>query len=70
MLAVDFNTMPTIYLNIPADEVSDFMNPGDLEFRNAVYGLTKNDKFELIYADVYNKASGKTYKYDNLDRES
>lgn len=41
MLAVDFNTMPTIYLNIPADEVSDFMNPGDLEFRNAVYGLTK-----------------------------
>ena len=62
MLAVDFNTMPTIYLNIPADEVSDFMNPGDLEFRNAVYGLTKNDKFELIYADVYNKASGKTYK--------
>lgn len=70
MLALDFNTMPTIYLNIPAEEVSDFMNPGDLEFRNAVYGLTKNDKFELIYADVYNKTSGKTYKYDNLDRES
>lgn len=70
MLALDFNTMPTIYLNIPAEEVSDFMNPGDLEFRNAVYGLTKNDKFELIYADVYNKASGKTYKYDNLNRES
>jgi len=70
VLALDFNTMPTIYLNVPAEEVSDFMNPGDLEFRNAKYGLTKNDKFELIYADVYNKASGKTYKYDNLDRES
>lgn len=70
MLAVDFNTMPTIYLNIPAEEVADFMNPGDLEFRNAVYGLTRNDKFELIYADVYNKHSGKTYTYDNLDRQS
>ena len=47
MLAVDFNTMPTIYLNIPADEVSDFMNPGDLEFRNAVYGLTKKINLNL-----------------------
>ena len=70
VLALEFNTMPTIYLDVPIEEVSDFMNPGDLEFRNAKYGLTKNDKFELIYADVYNKASGKTYKYDNLDRES
>lgn len=70
VLALEFNTMPTIYLDVPAEEVSDFMNPGDLEFRNAKYGLTKNDKFELIYADVYNKATGKTYKYDNLNRES
>lgn len=70
VLALEFNTMPTIYLDVPTEEVSDFMNPGNLEFRNAKYGLTKNDKFELIYADVYNKASGKTYKYDNLDRES
>lgn len=70
MLAVGFNTMPTIYLNVPASEVGDFMNPGDLEFRNAKYGLTKQDKFELIYADVYNKVSGKTYVFDNLDRQS
>lgn len=70
MLAVSFNTMPTIYLNVPASEVGDFMNPGDLEFRNAKYGLTKQDKFELIYADVYNKVSGKTYVFDNLDRQS
>lgn len=70
MLAVNFNTMPTIYLDVPATEVNDFMDPGNLEFRNAKYGLTKNDKFELIYADVYNKASGKTYVFDNLDRQS
>ncbi len=70
MLAVDFNSMPPIYLNIPTEEVSDFMDPGNLEFRNAVYGVNKNDEFELIYADVYNKASGKTYTFDNLKRES
>ena len=70
MLAVNFNTMPTIYLNIPPEEVNDFMDPGNLEFRNALYGLTKNDNFELIYADVFNKASGKTYTYDNRNRES
>lgn len=70
MLAVDFNSMPPIYLNIPTEEVSDFMDPGSLEFRNAVYGVNKNDEFELIYADVYNKASGKTYTFDNLKRES
>lgn len=70
MLAIDFNTMPTIYLNIPPEEVNDFMDPGNLEFRNALYGLTKNDNFELIYADVFNKVSGKTYTYDNRNRES
>lgn len=70
MLAVDFNSMPPIYLPIPTEEVSDFMDPGNLEFHNAVYGVNKDDKFELIYADVYNKASGKTYTFDNLERES
>lgn len=70
MLAINFNTMPTIYLNVPTNEIGFFMNPGSLEFRNAKYGLTKQDKFELIYADVYNKVSGKTYVFDNLNRQS
>ena len=70
MLAVNFNTMPTIYLNVPQEEVNDFMDTGNLEFRNAKYGLTKEDKFELVYADVYNKMSGKTYVFDNRDRRS
>lgn len=70
ILAVNFNTMPTIYLNVPQEEVNDFMDTGNLEFRNAKYGLTKEDKFELVYADVYNKMSGKTYVFDNRDRRS
>lgn len=70
MLEVNFNTMPTIYLNVPVNEVNDFMDMDNLEFRNAKYGLTKQDKFELIYAEVYNKVSGKTYVFDNLNRQS
>jgi hypothetical protein len=69
MLAVNFSTIPTIYLNVPVDEVGDFTNPNDLEFRNVKYGLTRQDKFELIYADIYNKVSGKTYVFDNLNRQ-
>lgn len=70
MLAINFDNMPTIYLDVPTNEVNDFLDPGNLEFRNAKYGLTKRDKFELIYADVYNKVSGKTYVFDNLERQS
>lgn len=70
LLAVNFDNMNPIYLEVPSNEVNDFMNPGNLEFRNAKYGLTEDDKFELIYADVYNKATGKTYTFDNQDRQS
>lgn len=70
MLALDFNTMPSIYLNVPENELMSFSDIGNLEFRNARYGLTANDKFELVYADVYNKSTGKTYVFDNRERRS
>lgn len=70
MLTLNFDNMPTVYLTVPEKEVSDFMLTENLEFRDAVYGLTKNDKFELIYANVYNKATGKTYEFNNLNRQS
>lgn len=70
MLSMNFDTMPTIYLDVPESDVNAFADPGVLEFRNAVYGLTEEDHFELIYADVYNKQNDKTYVFDNLDRRS
>jgi hypothetical protein len=70
LLSLNFETMPSIYLQVPGNELGDFADPGMLEFRNAVYGLTSEDKFELIYADVYNKKNGKTYVFDNLARQS
>lgn len=70
MLTINFDTMPSIYLTVPTDKVGDFMDTGDLEFRNALYGINENDRFELVYVDVYNKRSGETYTFDNRERRS
>lgn len=70
LLALNFDNMTTVYLTVPEAEVQDFMTADNLEFRDAVYGITKDDKFELIYANVYNKATGKQYEFNNLSRQS
>lgn len=69
-LAIEFDTMPSIYLNIPPDKVAGFSDTDDLEFRNAVYGVTANDDFELVYVNVYNKRTGEIYTFDNRERRS
>ena len=68
VLEVGFDNMPPIYLPVPESDLASFNNVGDLEFRNAKYGVTADDKFELIYAEVYNRANGKNYTYNNIDR--
>lgn len=68
LLEVDFNNMPAILLPVPEDDLSGFNSGDDLQFSDAKYGILPNDNFELIYAKVYNKANGKTYLFDNLDR--
>lgn len=70
MLSVNLGELPTIYLEVPSEDVGDFSNTEDLEFINVKYGLTSDDKFELIYADVRNKTTGKVYTYNNLERRS
>jgi len=68
VLAVAFDNMPTIFLNVPETDLGAFNNAKDLAFNNAKYGVLPNDHFELIYAEVFNKADGKTYIFSNLDR--
>lgn len=70
MLSVNFDNMPTIYLEVPSEEVNEFVSTDNLEFNNVKYGLTDEDKFELIYVDIRNKTTGKTYTYNNLARRS
>lgn len=68
LLGINLGNMPAIYLPVSEEDVVAFKNGKDLEFRNVKYGVTANDKFEIIYAEVYNPTDGKTYIYNNLDR--
>ena len=70
MLAVNFDSMPTIYLNVPESDVTEFTSIDNLEFTETMYGLTSNDKFEMVYAKVYNKTTGKSYVFDNRSRKT
>lgn len=69
-LSLEFDNMPPIYLSVPESDVADFMDVSKLEFRNTLYGVTADDRFELVYAEVYNKATGKSYEFNNRDRKS
>lgn len=68
LLAIDFSSMPTIYLPVPESDVTSFKDADDLLLSDVQYGLLPDDTFEIIYAKVFNKADGKTYEYNNVDR--
>lgn len=70
MMSLDMGSMPDIYIQVPKEEVGYFMNTEDIEIRNAIYGVDQNDNMEVVYADVYNKKTGKTYTFNNRERKS
>lgn len=65
MLGVSFSDMPSIALKVPRSDVGSFKNASDLQFTNTVYNLNPGDKFEVLYTDVINPATGKKYTYIN-----
>ena len=69
LLTVNIGSLPPIYLRVPQEDMPGFGDGLNLQFNNAVYGITPQDNFELIYVDVYNPTNSKTYSFDNLDRE-
>jgi hypothetical protein len=69
-LALNIGPMPTIYLDVPAEDVGFFKDQKNLEFSNAIYGVNAEDKFELLYLDVVNTQTGETYTFDNRERRS
>lgn len=68
-LTLSIGSFAEVYLTVGEEDLASF-SAEDLEFRNSVYGLTADDNFELIYTEVYNKANGKTYRFDNLSRQN
>lgn len=70
MLALNFDSMPTIFLNVPEEDILSFSDPSLIKFSEVQYGILPDDTFEIVYARVENTATGKTYIYDNLLRET
>ena len=67
-LALSFDSMPTIWLPVPENDVTNFKTADDLLLSEVQYGVLPDDTFEIVYAKVFNKADGKTYEYNNHDR--
>lgn len=70
MLEITFDNMPEIYLEVPREDVAEFTQTSKLAFENSVYGITDDDKFELLYTEVINTETGKKYIFDNLEKQS
>ncbi|WP_455592126.1 WD40 repeat domain-containing protein [Bacteroides sp.] len=67
MLNIGFKTLPSIALEVPADEAAGFKE-GNMKFDNAVYVLNDKDEFELAYVEVTNETTNKVYIFDNIGR--
>lgn len=70
ILAVELSNMPTIFIPVPENEVTAFSNSSDISIDDVLFGIMPDDSFEIVYAKVNNKANGKSYIYDNLERKS
>lgn len=70
VLTINFDTMPSIFLTIPENQVADFSDINNLKFSNAQYAVMDNDNFELVYLDVLNTVTGKSYSFDNRERKA
>lgn len=70
MLEINFDNMPNIYLEVPQEDVAEFSKVENLTFENSVYGVTKDDSFELLYTEVTNNETGKKYVFDNRTKQS
>lgn len=70
VLALEFETMPTIYLPVQENELGAITDASVFEPVEVRYGLMPDDTFEIVYAVFRNTNDGKTYTYDNTNRVS
>ena len=69
-LAVQVGSVPDIYLDMDEGEVGDLYNNKNLKLKNAKYTMKEDNSYELVYAEVENPMTGKTYVFDNQKKES
>lgn len=68
VLAVTFESMPTIFLPVPENEVTAFGSAADIVLDDVLFGVNPDDSFEIVYAAVTNRNNGKQYVFDNKNR--
>lgn len=69
-LVISLGGLNDIYLTVPPDDMTDFGDGNNLQFSDHVFTVNPDNTFELIYVQVYNPTNGKTYVFDNLDRQN
>ena len=64
------SSVPDIYLDMDEGELGNLYNNKNLKLKNAKYTVKEDNSYELVYAEVENTMTGKTYVFDNLNNES
>jgi len=68
---VDFYNLNPVYFKVPIknNQAKQFnQNKNELDFRNARFTITPDDKFALLGVDVLNPANYKTYEYKSSEK--
>lgn len=69
-LQVNLDQLPSISLKMPREDAASITNADELQFEGTIYGISEDDKYEILYTEALHTRTGKKYVYDNLDRKS
>lgn len=58
--------MDAIKLEVPEEDFQE-VRDGDLSYENPIYTLDDMDEFQLVYLEVVNRTTDKTYIFDDRD---
>lgn len=63
---IKFEQLDAIKLEVPEEEFLE-VREGDLSYENPIYTLDDMDEFQLVYLEVVNRTTDKTYIFDERD---
>lgn len=63
---IKFEQLDAIKLEVPEEEFQE-VREGDLSYENPIYTLDDMDEFQLVYLEVINRTTDKTYIFDERD---
>lgn len=63
---IKFGQLDAIKLEVPENEFQE-VRDGDLSYENPIYTLDDMDEFQLVYLEVVNRTTDKTYIFDKRD---